>query len=203
MPESYELVALKTIHDTVMGKYYPVLNQETAVIWIGGVGGDWDTPATNLYPEIIQRLQELQIASLWLRYQNPGNLETSIFDVLIGIEFLKEEGIKNIAIVGWSFGGAIAIQAAIASKQIYTVITISTQSQGTLDVAELPQNTPILLIHGANDKTLSPLNSELIFSLANSPKRLILLRGGHGLEESKTILEELILSWLQENIKHD
>lgn len=41
---------LETSQGAVYTRYYPVENAHSGVIWVGGAGGGWDSPAMKLYP---------------------------------------------------------------------------------------------------------------------------------------------------------
>jgi hypothetical protein len=100
--EEYYPVKLVTPQGSIRCRYYPVKNAEKAVIWVGGVGGGWDTPAHGLYPRLCEDLTSEAIASLRIRYRYPTELVKSVLDVLIGITYLQDEGIKYLALVGHS-----------------------------------------------------------------------------------------------------
>ena len=80
-------------------------------------------------------------------------------DVLAGAKFLHSEGKVALGLVGHSFGGAVVIQAGTVLDWVKTVVTLATQSFGAEAVADLAAHASILLIHGADDQTLSPTNS--------------------------------------------
>jgi thioesterase domain-containing protein len=100
-----------------------VTGAKQAAIWVGGVGGDWDTPAQGLYPRLCQELTSEGIASLRVHYRYPTELVEAVLDVLAGITFLQDEGIESIALIGHSFGGAVVIQAAAQAEDVHTVVT--------------------------------------------------------------------------------
>ena len=131
--EGYRTVRL-TISETgevVECRYYKaeVTDSKSAVIYVGGVGGGWDSPAKELYPRLSQKLAEEDgINSLRIRFSYSTNLEASVLDVLAGIEFLtQEEGITSIGLVGHSFGSFVARQVAIAHpERVAALVLIGT-----------------------------------------------------------------------------
>ena len=135
-------------------RYYHTAGASKAVIWVGGVGDGWDTPARGLYPLLSQKLIRKEINSLRVRFRYPTDLYESVLDVIEGIHFLEQQGIKSVGLVGHSFGGAVVIQAAAAaeasssSDSVWTVVTLSTQSYGAEGVSRLKKGSSILLIHG-------------------------------------------------------
>jgi pimeloyl-ACP methyl ester carboxylesterase len=189
-------------------RYYKakVTDSKAAVIYVGGVGGGWDSPAKELYPRLSQKLaKENGINSLRIQFRYSTDLEESIVDVLAGIEFLtQEEGITSIGLIGHSFGGAVVISAAsIASENIVkAVVTLATQSYGTEGVATLKEDScSILLIHGNNDEVLSPYCSHYIYNNAHEPKKLILYdNASHSLGEVADKVFQKVHEWLLKNL---
>ena len=210
--EGYRIVRLaisETKNNVVECRYYKAefTDSKAAVIYVGGVGGGWDSPAKELYPRLSQKLaKDDGINSLRILFRYSTDLEESIVDVLAGIEFLtQEEGITSIGLIGHSFGGAVVISAAasIASENIVkAVVTLATQSYGTEGVSRLKEGScPILLIHGNNDNVLPPYCSHYIYNNANEPKKLILYdNASHSLGEVADKVFQTVHDWLLENL---
>lgn len=199
--EGYQSVRLETSRGTVACRYYQVPDVRCAVIWVGGVGGDWDTPAQGLYPRLCQELMAEGIASLRVRYRYPTELEEAILDVLAGIAYLQRDGIDAVALVGHSFGGAVVIQAAAASDVVCSIVTLATQSYGAAPVANLAPRCSILAIHGAEDQVLPPSCSVYVHRLADEPKRLVIYEGaGHGLDEVAAEVHQTVHDWIVERL---
>ncbi len=209
--EGYRTVrlAISETGNVVECRYYKteVTDSKSAVIYVGGVGGGWVSPAKELYPRLSQKLAEEDgINSLRIRFSYSADLEASVLDVLAGIEFLtQEEGITSIGLVGHSFGGAVVISAAsIASENIVkAVVTLSTQSYGTEGVSRFKEGScSILLIHGNNDEVLSPYCSHYIYNNAHEPKKLVLYdNASHGLDEVADKVFQKVHEWFLENLK--
>jgi pimeloyl-ACP methyl ester carboxylesterase len=195
--EEYHPVKLITSRGSIHCRYYSVQDAEKAVIWVGGVGGGWDTPARGLYPLLCEHLRTEAIASLRVRYRNPTQLEESILDVLAGITYLQDEGIESLALVGHSFGGAVVIQAAAQSPDVHTVVTLATQAYGTDPVPELATQCSLLLLHGIADEVLPPECSQRVYQLALEPKHLILYPNAHhGLDEVADEVYPTVRDWI-------
>jgi hypothetical protein len=124
----YLTVLLKTDRGKVECRYYPVEGAKLGTIWVGGVGGDFDTPSDNLYPSLCEKLKSNNIASLRVQFRHPQNIDEAAFDILAGVSFLETLGIKKIGFIGHSLGGAAVIQAATETILAKTVITLATQS---------------------------------------------------------------------------
>jgi pimeloyl-ACP methyl ester carboxylesterase len=141
------------------------------------------------------------ISSLRLNYRLPGDFDECVLDVLAGIEFLSRKGIDKVALVGHSFGGAVAIMAGTMSPLVKAVIGLSSQTYGAQRVAELSPR-PLLLIHGERDRNLPARCSQLIYQWAKEPKELVIYKGcGHFLRECHQELQVQLQSWLVEKLK--
>ncbi|MBW4577427.1 MAG: dienelactone hydrolase family protein [Aphanothece sp. CMT-3BRIN-NPC111] len=218
LQDGYIPIRLMTSRGNVDFRYYQVPGAKCGAIWVGGVGGGWDTPAKGLYPQLCQELANKNsdhtssgnggskgsdaIASLRVRFRHPTKLDESVLDVIAGISYLESEGIENIALIGHSFGGAVVIQAAAISENVRSVITLATQSFGTTPVSVLPLGCSILLLHGTVDRVLAPFCSEYAYHLAHEPKRLIFYEGAtHGFDEVAEVVHDVIRDWIVDNLK--
>lgn len=202
--EGYHPVKIITSRGSIHYRYYPVTGAKHAAIWVGGVGGDWDTPAQGLYPKLCQELMSEGIASLRVHFRNPIELIEAILDVLLGLIFLQDEGIESFALIGHSFGGAVVIQAGIQSENVRTVVTLATQSFGTNYVEQLATRCSLLLLHGTDDPILSPSCSQHVYKMALEPKHLILYPGAtHGLDEVAQEVHKVVRNWVINQLKLD
>ena len=56
---------LTSRQDSVDCRYYHAEGAKKAVIWVGGIGGGWDTQPKKLYPHIRQKLvNNMRISSI-------------------------------------------------------------------------------------------------------------------------------------------
>ncbi len=196
---TYVPLTFATSRGDVLYHYYAVPDARKAVIWVGGVGGGFDSPANQLYPRLARALQAEEIASLRVRYRHPTELEECVLDVLAGLGWLENEGIERLALVGHSLGGAVVIQAGTASERVRAVVTLATQSYGADAVMELGPDCGILLVHGRADQVLPPQSSEFVFQMAHEPRKLVLYdAAGHGLDEVAVEVEQEVRAWLRE-----
>ncbi len=199
--EGYQPVRLIASRGNVECRYYKVNNAQKGAIWVGGVGGDWDTPAKGLYPRLCQELMGEEIASLRVRYRYPTILEEAILDILAGINYLQGEGIKAVALTGHSFGGAAVICAGANSQTVRTVVALATQSYGAAIASQLAPHCSLLLLHGTGDEVLPVYCSEYVYQLAGEPKRLILYPGAtHGLDEVAEEIHQAVRNWVIEKL---
>jgi alpha-beta hydrolase superfamily lysophospholipase len=187
---------LLTNRGDVTCRSYPAAGARHGAVWVGGVGGDFDTPAHGLYPRLCQELQGRGVASLRVQFRHPADLGESILDVLAGIAYLEGEGARELLLTGHSFGGAVVIQAAAAAGAVRAVVALATQSHGTEPAARLGPRCALLLVHGTADRVLPPSCSESVYRRAKEPKRLVLPEGaGHKLDEAADAVAGEVLGW--------
>ncbi len=194
--EGFRPVTLSTSRGDVECRHY-IAGSSAAVIWAGGAGGGWDTPARGLYADLSNEFAQNGISSLRVKFRYPGGLAESVLDVVAGITYLADCGDDSIGVVGHSFGGAVAIQAAAAVEIVRGVVTLATQSYGADPVAELSPRCALLMLHGQDDDVLSPDASRVVYRMAGEPKQLVLFPGdGHGLDQSADVVRHLVRDWI-------
>nr|WP_246512804.1 dienelactone hydrolase family protein [Azospirillum picis] len=194
---------METDHGSIDGHFYPAPGATLAALWVGGVGGGFDTPARDLYPRLCRDLAADGVASLRVRFRDSRDLEAAVYDVLCGLSFLGRQGIHHVALIGHSFGGAVVIQAAASNRgAVCTVVALATQGYGTDPVWDL--SCPILLIHGEADEILPPSCSIHVHRKAREPKKLVLVPGtGHALEEASEAVCREVRDWLKATLMRE
>jgi alpha/beta superfamily hydrolase len=166
-----------------------------AVVCISGAIGGFDGPA-KLYERLGLELPSKGITVARMNYRAPNDFNECLLDTLAALGFLKATGHERAAIIGHSFGGAVAINAGTISPIAVAVIAISSQLAGAHMVADLKPK-PLLLIHGTADNILSHQSSELIYERAEEPKRLMLFEGAdHRMSGKGDELFALVEEWL-------
>lgn len=191
---------IRTARGTVEGMLHEAPEAARGVILVGGVGGGFNGPA-NLYPELAETLRRQGITALRLDYRHATSLTASIHDVLAAIEALDRRGVERVALVGWSFGGAVVISAGALSDRVAGVATVASQSYGT-DLAPALAPRPLLLLHGTGDQTLMPACSQEIFYRAREPKEIELYPGAnHGLDQVRDQMEARLREWLRKTLE--
>jgi pimeloyl-ACP methyl ester carboxylesterase len=200
LSERERRVVLRTNDGDIECRYHPAEGAGSGVVWVGGAGGGLDGPARGLYPEMCGRLQGAGIAGLRLHYRYPNHLEDCVLDTLLGAEFLADQGVERVAVVGHSFGGAVVVMAAAVSPRVAACVPMSTQTYGT-EMASQVSPKPMLLIHGSADEILPDACSRQVYAKAKEPKELVLLPGArHGLDEARQQVIDLLFDWLGRNL---
>jgi len=195
--EGYEPVRLVTPKGEISCRYYSFSESKSAMIWVGGIGGDWDTPAQHLYPKLCRELLDEGISSLRIKYRDPHDLNEATYDVAAGLTYLHLQKFETIGLVGHSFGGAVVIRSAALDNSVKVVVTLSTQSYGAGAVSELGPRCAVLILHGSKDTVLPSSVSEHVFSMAKEPRRIIIYEGAsHNLDETAMEVHEDVKDWI-------
>lgn len=195
--EDYQNNVLLTDRGDINVRHYRAEPSSGIAIFVGGVGGDWDSPAKGLYPRLCLSLKEAGTSSLRVQYRFPTILEEAIYDVVAAIEFAVKKNAPKIALTGHSLGGAAVLQAGAITGRVNTVVTLATQCFGADAVAQLPEGCSVLLMHGEKDNILPFQCSKQTYEVARNPKELILyVDDGHNLDESYEQVYDDIYDWL-------
>lgn len=198
----YRPLTFTTDEGDIECRYYHGIGEKRAVIFLGDSKNGWSSPANDLYPTLSKDLQLYRISSLQVKYRNPSDLFMSVFDVIAAIRFLESIGVTSVGLVGYSFGAAVAMQAAALSDAVRAVVALGAQSFGAEIVRDLPPYCSTLFIHGENDKIHSYEQSVLLYELANEPKELLLYPdASHTLSEVATKMNTMLRTWLVEKLR--
>ncbi len=193
---SVRQVRLYLENGSIACRYYETVGARSAVLWLGGVGGGFDSPAHDLFDRMASDFLGRRVNSVRLRYRYASDLDLSVEDALAALEFLGQRGIEAAVTVGFSFGGAVSIQAGAASLLTKGVVGLASQSAGT-GGANRVSPRPLLLVHGDRDTVLPAECSKLIYERALEPKELVILHGaGHCFDETEGQLRYLLDGWI-------
>ena len=172
-----------------------------AVLCVGGFDGGFDGPAEGIYADLADELPQRGIGVLRLDFRvktSPGPIDEGTFDLLAGIDWLVNQEICQVALLGHSYGGAIVIRAAARSSDVVATCALSTQTAG-IEPAEVRSLAPrpLLLIHGAADWRLPPHLSQWVYSVAGEGRELhILEEATHSLRQRRDDLWTLLIDWI-------
>lgn len=195
--DGYRPVMVRTTRGPLALRHYASLRPFAGVVWLGGVGGGWDTPARDMYPRLCRELLAEGVSSCRVRYRDPHSTTEALLDALVAVELLHQSGCARIATVGHSMGGAVAIQTALNARAVTTVVTLSTQSYGAAEAEDLSLAQSVLLVHGVEDEILPASCSRNIHTRVPGRKRLVLVPGArHGLDEAADAVATLVRDWL-------
>jgi len=167
---------------------------ECAVITVGGAMGSLLGPAGGLYHHLGSELAARGVGTLRVGYRQPELFEQCVEDALDAAALASEHGARRFVVVGHSFGGAVALNAAVGlGAATVGVVTLSTQAGGC-EPAESLDGTPVLHIHGEDDEILPAAASSLVQMLTNG--RLVVVPGGHLLSESAEQVQALVAEFV-------
>jgi len=170
-----------------------------AALCVSGAIGGFDGPAM-LYPRLGLTMPREQITVARVNYRAPNEFGECLVDAMAALTFLGGIGHQRVALIGHSFGGAVAINAGTLSPLVTTVIALSSQLAGAHVAGELAPK-PLLLIHGNADAILSHESSQALYDRAGEPKTLKILPGvGHRLSEAADEVFDLVRDWLLKKI---
>ena len=169
------------------------------MLCISGAIGGFDGPA-KLYARLGLELPPLGITVVRLNYRMPNEFGECVLDTMAGLTFLKAMQYERAALIGHSFGGAVAINAGTLAPIVTTVVAVSSQLFGAHVVGELAPR-PLLLLHGTADSILPQECSERLYERAKEPRTLKLFPGvGHRFTEAAEELLETVRDWLLERV---
>ncbi len=170
---------------------------EHVVLACGGAMGGLLGPADGLYHDLGVRFAEQGIGLVRVGYRKPNDLGACVHDLVAVAELAARRGARRFVTMGHSFGGAVAIRAAIVlGDDAAGVVTLATQSAGC-EEAERLAGTPVLVLHGTNDEILPPQASELVQMMTGG--ELVVFPGtGHLFTDVGDELRERLGAWIPE-----
>ena len=135
---------------------------------------------------------------LRVSYREPNNLDLCAHDLACGVEWARDAGAERVVVMGHSFGGAVAIRAAVVmTASVAGVVTFATQSAGC-EVAGALDGRPLLLFHGDCDEILPSEASLMVQAIAGYGDVEMLAGDGHLLATSDDVIAERLEEWLPE-----
>ena len=156
----------------------------SVVVACGGAMGGLLGPADGLYHDLGVSFGEQGIGMLRVGWRRPNDIDLCRLDLLAAADLAARNGAERFVTVGHSFGGAVAVQAAVAMGEWAAgVVTLATQSAGCEAASELG-DVPLILFHGDRDELLPPVASEMVRMLAGSGELVMLPGAGHLLTEA-------------------
>jgi alpha-beta hydrolase superfamily lysophospholipase len=187
-------VEIHTPEGVIKGLLHKAEGARGAMVMAGDAGGGLDGPA-GLYEPLAERLQKAGITALRIDYREPNDLRESIYDALAGIEAVRQQGAERVALLGWSFGGAVVITAGVASDLVVGVATIACQNFGA-EMAEDLSPRSLLIMHGTDDLEMPDRYSHELYARARQPKELVLYSGGdHDLAQYTDLALDKLYAW--------
>jgi len=166
------------------------------VLMCGGAMGGLLGPADGLFQDLGETFTSDGIGTIRVGYRRPNDLERCVVDVVAAAEVASRVGARRFVVMGHSFGGAVAVNAAIAlGRHAAGIVTLSTQSAGC-ERADLIGDTPLILLHGDADELLPVAASEMVRMIAGNGELVVLAGAGHLLREAGDELRGRLAQWI-------
>ncbi len=173
------------------------IDAERVVVMAGGGMGGLLGPAGGLYHDLGVTFAAAGIGTMRVGYRKPNDLVRCVHDVAAAADLASRAGASRFVTVGHSFGGAVAIQAAmVLGQHCRGVVTLATQSAGCEDAGQLRDDVPVLLLHGDRDEILPPDASYMVRMLIGHGEVELLTGTGHLLSEVGDRLRSRLGDWI-------
>ena len=169
---------------------------DAALVLCGGAMGGLLGPGDALYQRLGERWSRAGARVLRVSYRRPNDLDACVVDLAAAVELAVDAGSRRVVLMGHSFGGAVAVRAAVALGELVVgVVTFATQSAGC-EIAGALAGRPLLLFHGDRDEILPLQASEVVRAIAGSGELVVLPGDGHLLAASDAIVDEHLEAWI-------
>ncbi len=147
-------------------------------------------------------------------------------DLRDALDFVQEQGCKNIGVVGSSLGGTVGVLTAAKDNRVKTLVTWATpchldklfrekiieglgnlrQDVSKYDVVKTVKDIlcPVLIIHGSLDEQVPLSHAEDMYKNANEPKSVQVVEGADHRFTNPSYRRravELTLSWFKKYLK--
>lgn len=179
--------------------YHTSPGLQHGVVFIGGSQAEVDGPA-SIYPDLARDLLSDGIASLMVSCRVPHDCAQCSIDTLLALQYMDDEALRDVALVGWSFSGAVALIAGSFARNVRGVAAISTFDVSQQCLRRL-SSKPILLLHGESDRESSVNVPRWIYDQAAGPRSLIVYAdAGHNLVEVKNQVNADLYRWIMQTL---
>ncbi|MEM9034386.1 MAG: alpha/beta hydrolase [Actinomycetota bacterium] len=171
------------------------------VLACGGAMGGALGPADSVYHRLGVTFAEEGIATIRVGYRRPNDLDACTHDLLAAADLAARQGAERFVTVGHSFGGAVAVRAAVALEaRTVGVVTLATQVAGCEEGEVLEGKVPVLLLHGDRDRILPAAASQMVHFLVGG--ELHVLNGAdHLLVEVADEVTERLRTWIPQRFE--
>lgn len=172
-------------------------NLEAVIVCVGGAMGGLLGPDQGLYQRLGRSLPDHGIGVMRVDYRTPNDLDACVLDTVAAMELAARHGAKRFVPLGHSFGGAVALRAAmhLERESVPGVVTFATQSAGCENVALLGDRD-LLLFHGTRDQILPMQASEVVHALAGTGEVVLLDGADHLLAPASGVIFDRLLTHL-------
>ncbi len=205
--KNLELAVNDNTGDTTSAKAWIAPGARHGIIFVTGIDGGFLEPADQIYTRTAESFYHQCVSSIFVTYRAPGNVpgnvKMSVADARSAIDHLKGLGINKMAIVGWSFGGAVISHTSAEVPEIATVIGFAPQGLYAEPIAQLRQSQSLLVFYSYDDENVAYTESQFLFDKApgNIKKEAYPLSGyNHALDGTSRKIEPVFHNWLKDNL---
>lgn len=194
--DTSRIVEIYTMEGLLQIWWHGAADATDVALMCGGAMGGMLGPGRSLYLDLGLELAAQGRAAMAVGYRKPGDLTKCLLDTCATADLALRNGAERFVIMGHSFGGAVAIQAACTfPEQTAGVVTFATQSAGCEEAARMG-DVPLLLLHGEHDSILAPENSMMVRSLAGHGEVRMFPETDHLMAEAADDLAEVTRTWV-------
>lgn len=170
---------------------------EHVVVCVGGAMGGLLGPDQGLYQRLGQELPARGIGVMRVDYRRPNDLPMCELDTIAAMELAGRHGAHQFIPMGHSFGGAVALRAAMHLDRVSApgAVTFATQSAGCENAAVLGDRD-LLFFHGTNDQILPAQASEMVRMLAGTGELVMLDGADHLLAPAGGLIFDRLMDHL-------
>ena len=197
LDETTRLIEIYTLEGLLQIWWFGLPGATDVALMGGGAMGGMTGPGRALYVTLGKALAAEGRAAMAVGYRKPGDLGRCLLDMCAAADLAMRNGGERFVLLGHSFGGAVAVQAAGTFPAVAAgVITYATQSAGCEEAARMG-SVPLLLLHGERDSILGPENSMMVQSLAGHGEVHTFPETDHLMAEAADEIEALTLDWVR------
>jgi pimeloyl-ACP methyl ester carboxylesterase len=175
---------------------------EAGIVFVTGVDGGFEEPVDGIYQRLASHFARFRTASVFVKYREPGELVASVKDAIAAADWLKRKGIRSIAMVGWSFGGAVITHSAVRVPEVKTLVGLAAQSKDTEAVQKFSFQS-LLLIHDYDDENV-PYSAvgQILTELPAGIRAMHRAVSGsdHHLSGMRETVDPIAMNWLAEEL---
>ncbi|HUP56669.1 MAG TPA: dienelactone hydrolase family protein [Bdellovibrionota bacterium] len=175
---------------------------QLGIVFVSGVNGGYEQPADMLYERFAAEYGAAGVPSIHVRYRYPGYLEQSVQDGEAAANYLRQRGVRRMAVVGWSFGGAVAVHLGVRVPEVATVVTLSAQSRDT-EVLHWFHGKSILVVHSRADENVPFYAAEQILEQvpSSSAREWYWLDDhDHLLDGASDLIDPVFRNWIRRKL---
>lgn len=195
--ESLDHLELYSAHGLLTILWHGPADAEHVVVCVGGAMGGLLGPDQGLYQRLGHALADQGIGVMRVDYRRPNDLAMCELDTVAAMELAGRHGARQFVPIGHSFGGAVALRAAmhLDRASVPGVVTCATQSAGCENVAMLGDRD-LLFFHGTNDQILPKEASEMVRMLAGTGEVALLDGADHLLAPAGGVIFDRLMEHL-------